>query len=208
MGIPRWVLVVASLVVLGIVLLGLGFLGYRLFFQKQFDSTTWTAFGTWLLVIGTLVAVQWQVWQQRQINSANNVVILHDRFGSRIMQTCRKELSEFLLKKGDLQQKNDDVLVFFETMGLLTRKGVLDKEMVWSEFCWEVVRYYLALTEPKNQIKRLRDEAKDYTLYGDFEWLYNELLKIDCKYRKMKPEVARPNPSEVQGFLQDESTLV
>lgn len=207
MGIPRWVLVAASLVVLGLILLGLGSLGYRLFFQEEFDSTTWTAFGTWILVIGTLVAVQWQIWQQRQINSANNVVILHDRFESRIMQKCRKDLSDLLLKKDDLQQKDDDVLVFFETMGLLTRKGVLDKEMVWNEFSWEVLRYYLALTEPKNQIKRLRDEAKDTTLYELFEWLYNELLKVDCKRRKMRPEVARPNASEVQIFLKDESTL-
>ena len=207
MGIPRWVLVVASLVVFVLVLLGLGFLGNRLFFEKQFDSTTWTAFGTWLLVIGTLVAVQWQVWQQRQINSANNVIILHDRFESKILQNCRKKLSQLLLRKGDLQQEDDDVLVFFETMGLLTRKGILEKEMVWNEFCWEIVRYYLALTEPKNQIATLRANASDHTLYENFEWLYKELLEIDAKRRKVTPEIAKARPKDVQEFLIGESTL-
>ena len=180
------------------------------FRQRLLDPLTglgsegWTALGTWFLVLGTLIAVIWQARQQGRINSANTVMILHDRFESSPMKAHRKRLASALLSKSEIQQRDDQILVFFETLGLLTHQRILSKEMVWNEFSWEVVRYYLKLS---NQIELWRKESHDPTLYSEFEWLYNCLIYLDCKKRGVRPEVANPNEREIHTFIEDESQL-
>jgi len=164
----------------------------------------WTALGTWFLVLGTLVAVIWQARQQGRINSANTVMILHDRFESSPMKAYRKRLASTLLRNEDLQQRDDQILVFFETLGLLTHQKILNNEMVWNEFSWEVVRYYMALEE---HINSYREKSHDPTLYSEFEWLFNCLVYLVCKKRGVGPIVVRPNQAEIQEFIKDESEL-
>ena len=130
----------------------------------------WTALGTWFLVLGTLIAVIWQARQQGRINSANTVMILHDRFESSPMKAYRKRLASALSSNEEIQQRDDQILVFFETLGLLTHQKILNNEMVWNEFSWEVVRYYLAL---EVHINSYREKSHDPTLYSEFEWLFN-----------------------------------
>lgn len=135
------------------------------------------------------------------------VMLLHDRFESSTMRAHRKRLATLLLSRGELKQADDQVLIFFETIGLLVHKRVLYSDMVWNEFCWEVVRYWEALTTPVNQISRLREAAKDKTLYCEFEEMNERLLRIDCKRRGVGLDVARPNRTEINEFLNDEGKL-
>jgi 3-deoxy-D-arabino-heptulosonate 7-phosphate (DAHP) synthase class II len=107
-----------------------------------------------------------------------------------------------------IDQRDDEVLVFLETLGLLTRQRILNEDMVWSEFCWEVVRYYAALTRDRNQITHLREASHDKTLYAEFEWLSNRLLELDCLQREVSREVVIPNQAEISNFLDDEIALV
>ena len=172
------------------------------------NAEAWTAFGTWVLVIGTLVAVWWQVRQQREINSANTVMRLHDRFESSIMRNHRIQLSTVLSSGETINQRDDQILVFFETLGLLTHQGILNVDMIWNEFCWETVRYYAALTRPTNRIAQLREDSHDKTLYSEFEWLNKRLLEIDCKKRGVGQEVVLPNQLEIKSFLEDECNLI
>ncbi len=88
---------------------------------------------------------------------------------------------------------------------MLTRQRILSEEMVWNEFSWEVVRYYAAV---RDEIVRLRKASHDRTLYSEFEWLYECLIDIDCKKRRVGSEVASPNDTEVTEFIKEESELV
>jgi len=124
------------------------------------------------------------------------------------MRNQRKQLC-LTLKMGKwIDQRDDEVLVFLETLGLLTRQRILNEDMVWSEFCWEVVRYYAALTRDRNQITHLREASHDKTLYAEFEWLSNRLLELDCLQREVSREVVIPNQAEISNFLDDEIALV
>jgi hypothetical protein len=163
-----------------------------------------TALGTWFLVIGTLIAVYIQKHQSKLINSANTIITYHDRFESSIMKDKRKILAEILITKKDIVQ--EDILIFFETMGCLTRRKVLTNDMVWNEFSWVVIRYYIALTKFTgiDYIDKLRKDNKDITLYSDFEWLYNCLIKLDMKKRKVGQEIVIPNNIEIEKFLKEE----
>lgn len=171
------------------------------------DANSWTAIGTWFLVVGTLIAVYIQKRQSRLINSANTILTFHDRFESRYFITKRKNLAGKILNKDT--EISDEILVFMETLGCLTRRRVLTKEMVWNEFSWEVIRYYYALTKLNdiNYINKLRDKCKDTTLYCDFEWLCKKLLKIDKKKRKSSIDTIIPNIAELKEFIEDEKNL-
>jgi len=147
-------------------------------FASGLKAEGWTALGTWLLVVGTLLAVFWQAKQQGRINSASTVMILHDRFESSVMRSYRKQLASAIISKSPIEQKDDHVLVFFETLGMLTHQRILSEDMVWNEFSWEVVRYYAAM---RDQIIRLRNASHDRTLYseGGVPFVVESLLVAD-----------------------------
>jgi len=123
------------------------------------------------------------------------------------MKSQRKQLASTLAIRTPLNQDDDHILVFFETIGLLTHQHVLSEDMVWNEFCWEVVRYYVALTKPQNHIAVLREASHDKTLYCEFEWLFNRLIAMDCRRRAAGREVVTPNEEEVKAFLAGEAAL-
>lgn len=201
----RLLILVAVLIIVIVVVLSVSTFRQRLLETlTALNPEGWTALGTWFLVLGTLIAVIWQARQQGRINSANTVMILHDRFESSPMKAYRKRLASALASKSTIEQRDDQISVFFETLGLLTHQKILNKEMVWNEFSWEVVRYYLAL---KEHIMSWRDKEHDPTLYSEFEWLFNCLIYLDCKKRGISREAAKPSDRDVQEFINDESKL-
>jgi hypothetical protein len=201
----RTLILLAVLIVVIVVVLSVSAFRERLLLTlTALSSEGWTAVGTWVLVLGTLITVIWQARQQGRINSANTVMILHDRFESSPMKAYRKRLASALATQSTIKQRDDQILVFFETLGLLTHQKILNKEMVWNEFSWEVVRYYLAL---QTHITSYRSKSHDPTLYSEFEWLFNCLIYLDCKKRGVSPDVATPNEGEIQEFIEDESEL-
>jgi hypothetical protein len=98
------------------------------------------------------------------------------------------------------------VLPFLENIAYMTRRGALDKLMVWNKFGWSVVGYYLALTTRTNTLKTAREKAAEPTNWEEFEWLYRESVRI---YHQKGTTVDDPSRKElkIQEFLAWESTL-
>ncbi len=65
---------------------------------------------------------------------------MDDRFNSPLLTNYRKHAAESLLA-GKPTDAVDEVLDFFETIGLLVRKGAIEKEMTWSTFFYWILRY-------------------------------------------------------------------
>jgi hypothetical protein len=145
------------------------------------DVATWTALGTWALVIGTLVLMYWQTRQAQRLNSANAVMALRERFDSTRMLRARKDLSQRLIHHKHEEITNVEVATFLELVGALTHHKVLNEKLVWEAFGTWVTNYYWALRNPVDLIQRARDELHDPLVFHEFEWLDARIRVIDAR---------------------------
>jgi hypothetical protein len=53
--------------------------------------------------------------------------------------------------------------------------------MVWEAFGGWITSYYVALRNPVDRIKQLRDLAHDPLLFHKFEWLNKRITELDRK---------------------------
>ena len=92
----------------------------------------------------------------------------------------------------------DDVLDFFETVGLLVQRGALDAEMVWSSFeYW--IRFYTHIAD--SYIRKTRQE--DGATWLNLIELRDTVLRIDA--RESGGEVRQLSPEEIEEFLEYEA---
>src|SRR5262245_26936596 len=142
-------------------------------------------------VIISLLGLIWQVKKQRLQNSANMITSLVDRYESGSMRILRGQFARALLDEWNPSDEELEkigatnfsrslglgdlpVMGFFENLALLTRKGVLDREMVWCKFGSRIDRWYQAT---EKLIKRVRIDLKHPTAWDEFEWLYKQTRK-------------------------------
>ena len=104
------------------------------------------------------------------------------------------------------------ILSWFENIAYLTRRGVLDRGMVWNKFFWDLEHYYLALTHPVDLLALARQGSKCPTLYQALEWLYWALRSLD-EAERQKPMTApgvrprRVQDDEITAHLRREAAL-
>jgi hypothetical protein len=171
-------------------------------------STFSVALATWVMVLITLWIAFLQSKRDMLTNTAKTLMSLRNQYDSADMRIDRKKTAGILAINGNLPERDDSVLVFFETIGMLAKARVLDKELVWNEFSWEIIRWYSVLAQGKEDfIKKFRENSKDSTLYEGFEWVYEMMLKMDAKRRKMDKAVVVLNEGERVKFLTDEQSL-
>jgi hypothetical protein len=173
------------------------------------DLGTLTALvGTWVLVVGTLAFAYWQTRQARRINSASTILDLRERFDAPPMRVARRQLAlELLGEDANKEIENFDVYLFFQLVGSMTHEWILDRRMVWNAFNTWVTAYYYYLTHPVDRIVKWRTEAQDPTLLREFEWLAQEMIKLDRRYTRVpnRVDTDREDAREVMGY---ESQLV
>ncbi len=152
-------------------------------------------------ILGVLVAICALIYQIRRSRFSLNVELclkLEDKFNSPDFHKIRSNAAKLILK-GDLL-KAEDVFDFFETLGYLVHEKALDKEIVWNTFFEWVQGYWSAGV---NYIQEARQKDKDQTIWEEFEYLYNELLKVQRK-RANRSQPAFFNQSELTTFLKEE----
>ncbi|MCI4348813.1 MAG: DUF4760 domain-containing protein [Thermoplasmata archaeon] len=171
------------------------------------DLATLTALGTWALVVGTLVILWWQTWQTRVLNSANAVMALRERFDGAHLRNARRQLAHRLLENQHDDITNLEIGAFFELIGTLTRRKVLDEDLVWEAFGTWVSGYYSALREPVDMIGRARKSLNDPLVFHEFEWLRNRVLQIDRAMLGTEHSAVVERVDEVRILLQREATL-
>jgi hypothetical protein len=190
-------------------------------FLTAIPADSWTAMGTWALmvvtwalVVGTWLVVRVQVREQRrgtaalldkqhETNAVTALIRLAETWDADPMRRNRENLRHWWLEGtvgGDLKVRHfmGPVAGFFERVGLLERRGILDEEMVWSEFSYFILNYYAALADGIQQ-ERAREE--DPTLYTEFERLYRRLLALTTEPRGQD---AKPTAQSVRDFIENE----
>ena len=97
-------------------------------------------------------------------------------------------------------------LQFLEEIGYMTRRGVLDKGMVWNSFFWFLEPYYLALREAPDLIESVRQQEQSRTIYREIVWLYDELCKVSAEEDGISEYIPIANDKVMKRLL-DESIL-
>jgi len=144
----------------------------------------------------------------RLSNSAKMVLDFVNIFNSSEMKAHRSQFATMLL--GDKStidlRRQAAVLEFFEEIGYMTRRKVLDTGMVWNSFSWWLEPYYLAVTAEPDLIAKARKESGSSSLYCETEWLQKKMCKVGMK-EECKDEHVLASTAFVHIFLEDESKL-
>lgn len=121
-----------------------------------FNIAVWSLVGTWVLVVGTILLMYWQTRTSQRLNSANAVLGLRERFDSAHMRASRRHLAERLLAQSHDDISSVEVVTFFELIGTLAHRKLLDTELVWEAFGSWVIAYYWAIRHPEDRVQQLR----------------------------------------------------
>ena len=143
------------------------------------SAVTWTAFGTWILVVGTLILMYWQTIQNQRLNSGNAILTLRERFDGPEIHRHRRKLSRHLLDQTYEDITNMEVPNFFELIGALTHRRVLNETLVWEAFGTWITSYYSAMRKPHDLVAEVRKKFEDPLIFHDLEWLNNRMQRID-----------------------------
>ncbi len=151
------------------------------------NETFWIAAGS-IGTVGTLIFIFLQIKLTRIATSSDLILRLEDRFESKEFKDKRSKAVK-VIKEKNIEKIDDirEVFDFFETIGILVRRNVLDKELVWSTFFYWVYNYYFLGKEFLDS-----DRENFPRRYDEFVWLYKELYIID-KLKGGKTELEGSN---------------
>ena len=148
---------------------------------------------------GTIIALSAFAYQVHRARFNQSVDLLfrleNDFFGSAKVAQRSLAAQNYLADHGDFAE-TEDILDFFETISMLTRKGALDLYMVWHTFDYWMERYY-AVAKPHIAAR----QAQEPGVWEDFNWLIPRLKKLQARRGGNNL-----NESELNRFMLEEST--
>src|SRR5712692_910795 len=143
------------------------------------DPGFWTAVFTGILAVTAVVALVVGYRQLKEFHAeaqVQHLLALDQKFDQQPMLTYRRVLAEKRLKNEENPDELYPLLDFFETVGLLVRRGYLDESDVWSTFSYSV----LILNADARQIIE-QEQREDPTTYADFSSLVERLQRIEAE---------------------------
>jgi hypothetical protein len=167
----------------------------RLILRPEF----WTAFSTSVLAATAIVALWVANAQLRESHAESQVqhlLALEQQIEQEPMLTYRRGLAEKRLKNEEDPYELYPMLDFFETVGLLVRRGYLDESDVWNTFSYPVFVLYADARPALEQQQR-----DDPTTYADFTSLVERLQRIEAENHGTG---AHPSKEEIVDFWKQE----
>ena len=180
---------------------------------------TWAvALTTWWLVKGHLSTAEEQrkiqlstAEEQRkiQLSTAEEqrkiqlYLELRKEFDSPSLRIARALFAQQLLDGKPHDEMSQDILTFFEDVGMLIRRNYLDREMIWDTFghfakmWWSASKDYAA-TEQSYL-------GNDPFFFRDFKYLVEQIYGDDVNKRRKPRAELEPSPSAVNSFLATEA---
>jgi hypothetical protein len=164
-----------------------------------------TAIASWALVAITWVLVRSQIKLSKEDLRVRLQTNYEEKFDSATLIAERKKLAEQLLTTTPHEDIQEPVINFFESVGMLVRRGYLDPDMVWSGFSFFALRWWSACKDYILEERRI--ENNDKTIFEEFEKLIDELYKIEIEKRHLSRAELEPSKQDMLRFLKAESNL-
>jgi len=164
----------------------------------------YNALSAWAAVTASLIAIIALIIESRRTRFQVGVDIFL-KFNDRFFENEAMKIVRRKAANGILTGKNeevDDVLDFFEEIGLLLKRKAIDEKFVWHSFYHWVHRYYF-LT--KSYVDTVRKD--DDTIWEDFVWLHDRISNYEKKRRNCSDQDLDLEESDLKEFLQDEMNV-
>ncbi len=157
-------------------------------------ASLWAAVAAAVGALAAAIVAVYQASLTRLTLGADLIMKLEDRFEEPEFMKKRKRAAKALkavsqTNKGDIE----DVLDFFETLGLLVRRRALDPELAWSSFFYWLHGYYRWAETFIVDQQRLFPNR-----YRDVVRLHESLLTVELDKENL-------NEAEWDGFLNEEA---
>jgi len=144
-----------------------------------------------------------QLQLQSKAHLVNAFAVMNDRWRSPILLMARMYFCrDWKHNAKRISPAVQQVAMFFEEMGAYCKKGILDLDIAWELYSFEVEHYWVMA---ENSIISFRTDKKDLSFYRYFEWLYKQMQLVSAK--KNAPSNKRMD-AEVEDFIQLESETV
>jgi hypothetical protein len=155
-----------------------------------------------IVILVSLIFIYRQVRLQRYSNLLQMLIKMRETWDSPQMirhrqTTCQNHRTGS--KKIDAAE--GQVLGFFEEMGLLLRKGVLEEEFVWGTHSYFIEHYWSML---QNNIKEYRLATEDSSWFEELETLRKRMGKFA---KKKKVSGLDKTEAEIAAFILGEMSL-
>ncbi|MGP0594747.1 hypothetical protein ACTRXD_19710 [Nitrospira sp. T9] len=156
-------------------------------------------------IITALIALAIAVFEGRQRRASTKLDVLlrlDDQWNGESMKRARIVAAESL--KAGLRPDDgvDSVLDFFQGIGSLDRRGLIDRELAW-EFFFYWLHRYVALTADHIRERQNANSA----LWLDVRPLHEKLSNVARKRSPRRDSANLPSPKELQAFIEEELTL-
>jgi hypothetical protein len=158
------------------------------------------ALGTIAAAVVAAIAIWSQNKAFKATLSADLAMKLDDRFSLPEFREIRAKAAR-ALRDHVAEEDAEDIFDFFETVGLFTRRKVLDAEIVHSFFFHWINVYW---TAGRDHISKKQRETS--SAWKDFGDLYLKVLKIEMKEDRESGDIS-PSPEKIASYLNDEIAL-
>jgi len=162
-------------------------------------ATVALVFITWLMLRKQLLIAREQMKVELQLKR-------EEEFDSHRLISARATLARQLLASTRHEDINEDLLNFFETVGMLLSRKYLDAEMAGVAFSYYGIRWWIACKDYIVEERKRKDN--DDSLFSEFQSLVEVFYKYEMKIRGKSRVEIEPTASAIQTFLREEATLV
>lgn len=163
----------------------------------------WSALGAAVVaLVGVCVIVLTLIAENRRsrfLLSVDLILKLSERFHSADFKRSRRAAARSL--KDNTFVDFDDVLDFFELVGMLTKRKALDDEMVWATLFYWINNYWHTSNSYVNLIRQHDDTVWEY-----FCELRERMIQIEMRKRG-SVAVGEVSSTELEKFVREELSL-
>jgi hypothetical protein len=159
------------------------------------------AISAWAAIITAFVAIiaVWVQERRARFSQGVDLVLKFDEvFESQEFKAKRRAVAGLILKQENLEKGDtnaiEGLLNHFEMIGLLLRRGLLDKELVSATFFLWLHHYLPALKDYIAAVRRWEPTA-----WEDVDWLYEQLVPLERQQRNV-PEIGPSEQSRKEFF--------
>ena len=170
---------------------------------RIFSAEQWTALFTAFITLtgfGALTFASRQIREGKELAKVQHLLELMKQFEQQPFINYRKKLAAERLRGVAEPPELNEVLNFFELIGLLVRRGYLHDEDVWENFGYWVFPLY---TDSKSYIES--EQAEDVNSYTNLTDLYRRMKKIEESHQG---RTHTPTKADIVVFWQSESDVV